>query len=510
MDLNLKQEEIRYIKAVYRNTLVKEETAEVVVPDSLPDIMRIIDADAVALLRSKEADGGRVTITGIVNVSVIYIPDGVAGIRKMEANLPFSVTAENAGITQESLIVAKAEVISADARALNPRKIMTRVNLSVGILCGSQSELQINTEVSGKEDCGIEVQNGRCEMDLAQEICEKTFILSDEYKLPSAKPVISEILKTSVKLKAEDAKVVGSKIIVKGSADSVIYYRSDAGELESAEFSTSFSQVIESGIEEDAVSDVTLMLTGVYVNTELNSADEERNIMLELHAVAQCMTYCRRSAEYICDAYSTKYALEAEYAQEEIESYGGTELVTELVRGSMETPSMVRNIIGVNVTTGEVTSERTDTETIMRCDVNASVIFTAEDGRVLTSTKRFTAEGAIQDTDSVLYADASCGSEIYTAMSGDGIELRLPVIFCARRFEKEKITNITKLACDEENPLDLTGRPSVVLKRVESGDTLWKLAKRYNSKPEYIRQANDIEDDKNLQIGQLLIIPKKR
>lgn len=78
MDLNLKQEEIRYIKAVYRNTLVKEETAEVVVPDSLPDIMRIIDADAVALLRSKEADGGRVTITGIVNVSVIYIPDGVA------------------------------------------------------------------------------------------------------------------------------------------------------------------------------------------------------------------------------------------------------------------------------------------------------------------------------------------------------------------------------------------------------------------------------------------------
>lgn len=510
MDLNLRQEKIKYIKTVYRNTLTKEETAEVVVPDALPDIMRILDTDAIVFLRSKEADAGRVTITGIVNVSVIYIPDGVSGVRKMETNIPFSVSAESADITQESQIVAKAELVSADAKALNPRKIMARANVAVNVMGGNQSELQMNVEVLDAEKCGVEVQSRKCELSLAEEICEKTFILSDEYKLPSAKPAIAEILKTVVKLRAEDAKNVGSKIVFKGNADVLIYYRSETNELESAEFSTAFSQIIESNLEAGGSNDISLMLTGVYVNTDLNSADEERNILLEIHAVAQCVTYCSRSAEYMYDAYSTQYTLETEYAEKEILSFNGTENITELVRGSIETPAIVRNVIGANINTGTVTVERTETESILRCDINAAVTFMAEDGRLLTCTKRFAAETALQNAGNVLSAEAGCGSEVYTAMSSDGIDIRLPMVFRVRSYTNEKILNITKIMYDEEKPLDFAGRPSLILKRVESGDTLWKLAKRYNSKPELIREANDIEDDYNLEIGRLLIIPKKR
>ncbi len=44
--------------------------------------------------------------------------------------------------------------------------------------------------------------------------------------------------------------------------------------------------------------------------------------------------------------------------------------------------------------------------------------------------------------------------------------------------------------------------------KVEPGDTIWNIARKYNTTPEKIMQANNITDPTKLQVGQELRIPK--
>ena len=48
---------------------------------------------------------------------------------------------------------------------------------------------------------------------------------------------------------------------------------------------------------------------------------------------------------------------------------------------------------------------------------------------------------------------------------------------------------------------------SVIIYSVDKGDTLWKLAKKYNTTIEELVKINDIENPEIIIIGQKLIIP---
>ena len=50
-------------------------------------------------------------------------------------------------------------------------------------------------------------------------------------------------------------------------------------------------------------------------------------------------------------------------------------------------------------------------------------------------------------------------------------------------------------------------KASVIIYSVDKGDTLWKLAKKYNTTIEELVKINDIENPEIIIIGQKLIIP---
>ena len=129
MDIYLNKEKINYVKNVLNTKLSNEETMEMIVPDALPDILRIVDTDAIVYLRSKATDNGRVSVSGVAAATVLYAPDGESGIRKMELEIPFTTSANDAELTQNTRVTASVSVVSADASMINPRKIVVRVNL---------------------------------------------------------------------------------------------------------------------------------------------------------------------------------------------------------------------------------------------------------------------------------------------------------------------------------------------------------------------------------------------
>jgi hypothetical protein len=114
MDIYLSKEKINHVKSVLNASIPSEETMEMIVPDALPDILRIVDTDAVVYLRSKSTDPGRVTVTGVAAVTVIYCGENESGVYKLDLEIPFTAAASDGEIQPSTRVTANVTVSMAD------------------------------------------------------------------------------------------------------------------------------------------------------------------------------------------------------------------------------------------------------------------------------------------------------------------------------------------------------------------------------------------------------------
>ena len=64
MELNLRQQSLSYLQPAVITAQNQEETAECIVPDSSPDIERVLETCGMVLLRGKECREGSCTVSG--------------------------------------------------------------------------------------------------------------------------------------------------------------------------------------------------------------------------------------------------------------------------------------------------------------------------------------------------------------------------------------------------------------------------------------------------------------
>ena len=512
MDIYLSKEKINHVKSVLDTSVASEETMEMIVPDALPDILRIVDADATVFLRSKSTDPGRVTVTGVAAATVLYCGENESGIYKMELEIPFSASASEGEIHASTKVTAKVTVSSADASMINPRKIIVRINLMTNVSCYNESELSVASGMDEDNDAQIELMTDISEIETTIGVKEKTFVISDELNVPNANPPIGELLKSKVNLVPDESKVVGSKLILRGNAYvSLLYKTANENELSRSEFTTEFSQIMElDDAAGDSGNSFILMLTNAYFEAEPSAHNPDgRTVIMEVHAVAQCVFSEKKRLSYISDMYSTKYKLE-----ETTEDYtfdGSTGLSANAVfHGVLETPSSVSHVVAINVHAGAVTMTPTDGGMALKCKISVNAMYASDDGLITAVGNQYEVE-ASAETDSTAQgtATASCGKDVYGVAAAGGIELRIPVEFNMMLQTSMPIRTLTSLSYDETDPIDNSKAPSLVVYRAGQGDTLWNLAKKNRSTSRHIMEANGLDHEDNFA-GQLLIIPKKR
>lgn len=514
MDLYLNKESINYAREVLNTNVAQEETMEMIVPDAQPDILRIVDTDVNTYVRSKDTETGRITLTGTASVTVIYLPEGLSTLRRLNVEVPFSIAAADAEITPESKVIANVNAISVDSSVINTRKLIVRVNLLANLVCYSDSESEFFTGLPETDEIDIEALTENCNISVVTDVSEKTFVISDELTLSASNPPIGNILKATAQLVPNEVKQVGNKLIVKGtSAVQLMYNPADGGEATGADFNTEFSQILE--IEEagdNADFDVALILTSAYFDIAPDMAQTEgRRVNAEIHAVAQCATVIKKNVSYIADVYSTKFDLESSTTDTVIPEKMKADKPGVAARGFIDTPTAVSQVLCVTVRPGEVNVTEDGNVADLKTDLNASAVYIDDEGRISSANGKIPAATRI-DTANTGHCKGSavCDGDIFASATSNGIDIRANVSFSAEMTGVKSISQVYGVSYDEDEPKDHSKMPSLSLTRPRSVDSMWKLAKRHNSTPELIATANGLESTNELQPGQMLIIPKKR
>lgn len=507
MDMELQNACLDGFQTVFDQVVTQEETLESIVPDACPDILRIVDADGEVCLKTRELSDGSLRIGGSIRATVLYIPDGEPGPRRMEVRIPFVCSVDDPRLRSEGKLIAAPRLCGIDARVVNPRKVLVRAELAAALRVLVPERLEVCTGASGAEENGLQQRREEWTTYRVVAVEEKSFTFSDVLSLPPSKPEIEELVRSRVEPRSLDAKIIGSKLILKGEAGLKILYRSTQGELCPAQFELPFSQIIEvRGGQEGADVSVEPVLAASECTLQ---PGETGSLAVSLEILAQALVREEQSVTLVSDLYCTQCPVEVDREELVMTRLVETGAQRQTVRQFCESMVPVKSVVDCVLSIGRTGHAAGEGGITVTAEAGVSVLFLSEDDALCSAVFPLKAEALLPVAEEVLlsFDCVSAGELTATPVTG-GLEVRFNVEFPYLALEQIKCPVVSGLrplpAAEGGGP-----RPSVVLRVVGDGETLWDIAKSCGAAVADIMTANELEND-SAPAGMLLLIPKQR
>ena len=504
MELELNRTHLTGYRTVLDTTVFQEETLETIVPDACPDILRLIETRGELLLKGKTASDGRAALNGTARLTVLYLPEGGTGPCHLEVSIPFQMMIEGSDVRTGCQITAAVRLAGADTRTMNPRKIVTRVELAAHVKAFAPCADALCTGISAAQGAVEQLLETHQPCCIAA-VLEKQFSFEEELVIPAGRPSAEQILASRAEPVCLEFRIIGNKLIFKGEVSVRLLCRAEDGELSAVDFSLPISQIMEvTGVGESASAHMELSLTGA----EFVLGGDGRTVAASLSILAQAEVWEERSVTVLTDAYSTCAALRTQCAPYEYQIHQGDGTGRQAVREVIETGMQIRSVIDAYCVVGRMEQSREGDELRLNAQVTAAALCVTEDGEYCAVCRSFQVCCAVEARQGSECRFSCRCSEVIAVPAADGVEVRFAVEFPYDLLQTASVTVIRDAAAQEDEEENVS-RPSLVLRVMGDGERLWDVAKRYGTTVDDIVRANELESGQP-ECGTLLLIPRKR
>ncbi len=505
MELEFKRAQLTGYDTVLDTTVFQEETLETIVPDACPDILRLVDTQGNVLLKSKTASDGHVTLTGTARLAVLYLPEGGTGPCHLQVNIPFSVSVEEKRLKSGCLVTALPRVVSADARTVNPRKVVARVEIAISVQAFQAGGVELCTDLCATGGT-MEQRKQRYRPYCICAIQEKPFSVEEDLTIPAGRPTAEEIISSRVTLCCHESKIIGNKLVFKGEATIQLVYRPVGGGMDAADFTLQFSQIAELlGVGEEGTCTVELCMTGI----EFALAGDGRTVSAALSLLAQAVVGEERDVEVLADTYSTGCPARVEYADYEYRMRVAQTIGRQTVRQLIETGMTIQSVVDCVCCVGRTHQSRVGDRLRLTAELSLTVLCVTEASEYGAVSRRMEVSCDVDvPEDSLCRFSFRCG-DLIAVPTTDGVEVRFSAEFpylVLRDMRAMVVHDVVAEDCAAQEPVR---QPSVVLRALQEGEGLWEVAKQYRTTAQDIIKANQWEGEQP-GAGTLLLIPHKR
>lgn len=503
MELELQHQMLEGYRPVFSELLGQEETLESIVPDFCPDMARIVSASGTAFLKEKEVGEGTLRLTGTVCVTILYIPDGEELVRALEIPIPFQCIKDCPQLHDGMPIRAAAQTAFSDAKILNPRKLLVRSSLTFPVTVYGREKFQLTCDVNDHDNSSVEKQFTPYKSCMIAEAAEKVITFSDVLRHSASKPAMEELLYSRAEVGAMEAKLIGKKLVCKGDVLLTVLYRSEKLPI-TARFELPYSQIIDLvTTTEEGEPELTVSLRSM--DCHLRDGDLE----VTVEALAQGVVWVRQPVTVVSDVYCTSCSIDAERILQPMCT--GLELNTkrESARQFCQSGIPGKQVLDCFAAVRSITAEGTAGETQYTAQVNVDILYLSEDDALcgVNYTIPVTCSTPVSEGGSCNCACRPIGEVTAVPVTG-GLEVRFETEFRWAATQQTNVLCVNNLKKSTASSADAV-RPSVVIRMVGKGDSLWEIAKACGSTVKDICAANSLPSETAAE-GTLLLIPTKR
>ena len=491
MELEFQQVQIPYLHSVLYETVLHEESGETIVPDAMPDMERIVDSYACAVLRGKECQGDAVSLTGDIQAGLSYLTAGEETPRQITAYLPFSLRRSAPGASRCAVSV---RVRSVEARMLNSRKAGLRVGLSITLRLWEPTEQCCFAP--GEPDRRVQLKRADYPMRLPVEYAEKSLLLRDSLPLDPGQPEAHRIVHAEAQCRITDEKLSGSQAACKGEVLLSVLYENMDLEPCSAALTLPFSGLVELG---NSYEEQGLEIMPVF--TSLNAALENGAVTAEAGVCLQCLVTQTVSVPLVEDAYATRGVLHTEYRSLSLQPRLDSRVLRQELRH--ELPVQAAEVVRAEALPDVPELQYGDSTVHVRTPVQLRALYRDAAGEYRQAEGRAELTAEIPAEDAVCRAEVRADGVLFAAPAAGRIELRLPLALHLCWYDEGEKSCVCALRLDDAPREE---RPSVIIRTLEEDAPLWDIAKELRTTVSAIQTANDLEGE-TAPAGAMLLIP---
>ena len=386
MEEKLQMDTIEYYAPVFRTVLTGSETAEGVLSDSMPDIARILDASATAYLGSRQVCDGGVTLEGTIQATVLYVGEEEPRIQKWELSVPFTLTGETPELRPSDSLTAWVCVESAEATAVSSRRISLKAEIGAMIAAYRAENLDLSTQ--GTDMPGLQTLEKECTISYIASLAEKTFTVSEELSLPTARPPLSRLLQYTAQTVVDETKQVAGKMILQGTVQLQLLYLTAEDDTPLQEsFSVPFSQIMDAPEGSADTSTVVLCPVSGFLEP-MPGINGSRSLSLELQLLAQTICRVEKKMRYIADAYCLRCPCRMEMETAQVSGAYRSVLMGDTIRQNLEIPDAAGEILYACAVPGVPMPG----EGKIRLSVSCHVLYRSERGQLSSAVKKLRAD----------------------------------------------------------------------------------------------------------------------
>lgn len=498
--------------------VIKER--DIIVPDGKPDLQTIVQLDGKVSIDQLDVTQDRITYRGKINMLILYTaPNNPNCIYTMKGAIPIDDFIIMEGVNKDQRIDFDYSIEHMGYNILNERKINTKAIMQLEARVTGSNETTIITDID--IDTAVQKREEQIEIVSLGSEKEDRVIVKEDLVVAQNKSSIGEILKTALQIKEEQVRRTETEIKYNGIIEVMTMYKANGDEqnLEIISHRIPFEGAIENIQNDSEVYwSCDLSVDPSYMQVTPDYDGEDRVIESEFIVTAKYAKYNKFVENMVCDLYCPGKKVSTKEK--------GIDYMTLVNRAEMAIPKKeaisIEGITGDNIEVFSVDIKPTVEEKLIEngtltlrgmLEMKAVCVVSGETSSIetLINVVPFSQEldmDAVSDKAFVVPFISAKDINIY-AQTRKELVVEYLLDCTAEVYTRNKLNILEEVSLEDMTKEELDKYPSMTVYQLKKNDSLWELAKHFNTTVKDIQEMNDLDMSDHLKEGQKIIILKK-
>lgn len=504
--------------------VIGQETAQaivegdILVPDIKPDITRVISVNGAMEVTKKEVVDNKINVDGILKFKILYVSDkGEEPLYSIDSSTVFKQSIPVEGITSKMRGEVQGALEHIDYIINNERKIGVKAIINLVGTGIEASQQQVAREIGGLEDIQVLKEEFKYSEIVGEAVSET--LVKDTFEIEEDAPPVKEILKYNAVAVEKETKITDDKVIAAALMLVEFLYIADdeTNSLNIFKKEIPFTQFTElPNIDSEMKYKIKLNVEELHTEIKENIQGDKRIIEVEAVAKSEVKVIDTRSREMIVDAYSPSKRLKVNKNQVRIKENIGMNRSHVMLRETLDVPGTqpeIQRLFSVQVRPILSDYHIVEDKAVVEGILEASVIYVSEED--LQPLYSFSQEipfrhyvdidGLTEDMEANI--DLQLEEVDYYLVNGNQVDIKATVGATCEAYAHKNIEVIDSIE-ELEEQIDFSKKPSLTVYFMQPGDTLWQVAKKYQTTVKQILESNQLTDVGEINAGDYVLIEK--